>query len=47
MSKKLAENMIPKEADSTQITFCLYVLADKIDWQIFEAEFSKHYRPDQ
>jgi IS5 family transposase len=51
--------MIPKKADSRQMIFCLtfevqpdhshslYFLADKIDCQIFEAEFSKQYNPDQ
>lgn len=51
--------MIAKKANPTQMTFCLtfeeqlnhrhplYVLADKIDWQMFEDEFGKHYSPDQ
>ena len=51
--------MIAKKVNPTQMTFCLtfeeqlnhrhplYVLADKIDWQIFEDEFGKHYSPDQ
>jgi IS5 family transposase len=51
--------MIAKKAKLTQMTFYLtfeeqlnhrhplYVLAGKIDWQMFEDEFSKHYSPDQ
>jgi IS5 family transposase len=51
--------MIAKKANPTQMTFCLtfeeqlnhrhplYVLADKIDWQMFEEEFGKHYSLDQ
>lgn len=55
MTNNLAENMIPKKANPTQLTFCttyeeqlsqrhpLYVLANKIDWSIFENEFKKYY----
>jgi IS5 family transposase len=51
--------MISKKSNPTQMTFCLtfeeqlnhrhplYVLADNIDWQMFEDEFGKHYSPDQ
>jgi IS5 family transposase len=51
--------MIAKKAKLTQMTFYLtfeeqlnhrhplYVLAGKIDLQMFEDEFSKHYSPDQ
>jgi IS5 family transposase len=58
MSKNLAENMIPKKANPAQLTFCtifeeqlshrnpLYVLANKIDWSVFENEFKKYYSED-
>ncbi len=59
MSKNLAENMIAKKTNPSQLTFCttfeeqlshhnpLYILADKIDCQMFEDEFGKYYSPDQ